>query len=53
MPMNAILVYCHRDLLRWIRAKWGFIAATTIPVAWLIFVGLTSPSVLLIIISIL
>ncbi|MDD1724793.1 MAG: ABC transporter permease [Methanospirillum sp.] len=41
--MNSILVYCRRDLIRWYRAKWGFIAAMTIPAAWLIFVGLALP----------
>lgn len=41
--MNPILVYCKRDLIRWYRAKWGFISAMMIPAAWLIFVGLTLP----------
>ena len=41
--MNAILVYCRRDLIRWYRAKWGFISAMMIPAAWLIFVGLALP----------
>lgn len=41
--MNPILVYCHRDLRRWIRGKWGFIAAMVMPAAWLIFVGLALP----------
>ena len=41
--MNAIFVYCKRDLIRWYRAKWGFISAMMIPAAWLIFVGLALP----------
>ncbi len=41
--MNAILVYCKRDLIRWYRAKWGFLSAMMIPAAWLIFVGLALP----------
>lgn len=41
--MNPILVYCKRDLIRWYRAKWGFISAMMIPAAWLIFVGLALP----------
>jgi ABC-2 type transport system permease protein len=41
--MNAIFVYCKRDLTRWIRGKWGFIAAMVMPAAWLIFVGLALP----------
>jgi len=41
--MNPILVYCKRDLVRWFRGKWGFIAAMAMPAAWLIFVGLALP----------
>ncbi|MBN1165924.1 MAG: ABC transporter permease [Methanospirillaceae archaeon] len=41
--MNAILVYCRRDLIRWIRGRWGFISALVTPAAWLIFVGLALP----------
>ncbi len=41
--MNAILVYCRRDLTRWIRGRWGFISALVTPAAWLIFVGLALP----------
>lgn len=41
--MNAIFVYCLRDLIRWIRGKWGFISAMVMPAAWLIFVGLALP----------
>jgi ABC-2 type transport system permease protein len=41
--MNPILVYCKRDLLRWFRAKWGFLSAMMIPAAWLVFVGLALP----------
>lgn len=41
--MNPILVYCRRDLIRWIRGKWGFISAMVMPAAWLVFVGLALP----------
>lgn len=41
--MNAILVYCRRDLIRWFRGRWGFISAMVMPAAWLIFVGLALP----------
>lgn len=41
--MNAILVYCLRDLIRWFRGRWGFISAMVMPAAWLIFVGLALP----------
>ena len=41
--MNPILVYCRRDLIRWIRGRWGFISAMVMPAAWLIFVGLALP----------
>lgn len=41
--MNAILIYCIRDLIRWFRGKWGFISALIAPAAWLIFVGLALP----------
>lgn len=41
--MNAILVYCRRDLIRWIRGRWGFVSALALPAAWLVFVGLALP----------
>ncbi|WP_342764508.1 ABC transporter permease [Methanospirillum stamsii] len=41
--MNAIIIYCVRDLIRWFRGKWGFISALVAPAAWLIFVGLALP----------
>jgi len=41
--MKAILVYCKRDLLRWIRGRWGFVSALALPAAWLVFVGLALP----------
>jgi ABC-2 type transport system permease protein len=41
--MNAVLVYCRRDLTRWFRGKWGFISAMVMPAAWLVFVGLALP----------
>ncbi len=41
--MNAILVYCRRDLIRWVRGKWGFISTMITPAAWLLFVGLALP----------
>jgi ABC-2 type transport system permease protein len=41
--MNPIIVYCKRDLIRWFRGRWGFIAAMVMPAAWLIFVGLALP----------
>ncbi|PKL59667.1 MAG: multidrug ABC transporter permease, partial [Methanomicrobiales archaeon HGW-Methanomicrobiales-4] len=25
--MNAVFVYCKRDLIRWFRGRWGFISA--------------------------
>jgi len=41
--MNPILVYCHRDLLRWVRGRWGFVSALILPMAYLVFVGLALP----------
>lgn len=41
--MNPILVYCRRDLIRWLRGRWGFISAMVMPAAWLVFVGLALP----------
>jgi ABC-2 type transport system permease protein len=41
--MHPVLIYCRRDLIRWYRAKWGFISAMMIPAAWLVFVGLALP----------
>jgi ABC-2 type transport system permease protein len=41
--MHPVLIYCRRDLVRWYRAKWGFVSAMMIPAAWLIFVGLALP----------
>jgi len=41
--MNPILVYCRRDLIRWVRGRWGLISAMVMPAAWLIFVGLALP----------
>ncbi|OQB58438.1 MAG: Daunorubicin/doxorubicin resistance ABC transporter permease protein DrrB [Bacteroidetes bacterium ADurb.Bin145] len=41
--MNAIIIYCLRDLVRWIRGKWGFISSLIAPAAWLIFVGMALP----------
>ena len=41
--MNAIVVYCVRDLIRWVRGKWGFISSLVAPAAWLVFVGLALP----------
>ena len=41
--MNAIIIYCLRDLVRWIRGKWGFISSLIAPAAWLIIVGMALP----------
>ncbi|MDD1728535.1 MAG: ABC transporter permease [Methanospirillum sp.] len=41
--MNPILVYCIRDLIRWVRGRWGFVSAMVLPAAWLVFVGLALP----------
>lgn len=41
--MNAIVIYCIRDLIRWVRGKWGFISSLVAPAAWLVFVGLALP----------
>lgn len=42
--MYRFLIYMGRDLLRWSRTKLNVISTMAMPVAWLLFVGLTLPT---------